>query len=226
MDQDRLNSISSLTSKLLRKNFGKGPQSCQSTICKQHFVIYIQGFISPMEEVLIQQGQQEQVEKARAVIIEHVIEELKGIIKVTIDREVEESYHDWNFPNNSGLIFFVLNEEIKETCNENSVLIPKLEKEIARISELVQKVPEIIHVYPLSQSIYLVERKGILIPIEKALIAKGFANELKITKDELEKSYFHRYGKFDGIFNNSIKDIFIDWNFKEDKSLMAFVFHT
>ncbi|WP_226669921.1 Na-translocating system protein MpsC family protein [Metabacillus litoralis] len=226
MDQDKLNSISSLTSKLLRKNFGKGPKSCQSTICKQHLVIYVQGFISPMEEVLIQQGQQKQVEKARAVIIEHVLEELKGIIKVSLDREVEESYHDWNFPNNSGLIFFVLNEEIDQSCDDNGIYLKKLENEIARISELVQKVPNSIRVFPLSQSIYLVEREGILIPIEKALIAKGFAEELRITKDELEKSYFHRYGNFDEIFKNSIKDIFIDWNFKKDKSLMAFVFNT
>ncbi|PGT82288.1 hypothetical protein COD11_15365 [Bacillus sp. AFS040349] len=215
--------ISSFTSKLLRKNFGKGPQSCQSTLCGKYLVTYIRGFISPMEEILIQQGQNNQVDKARTVIINHIIEELKGVVKITFDRDVEESYHDWNFPNNSGVIIFVMDDEVEKCASDQNVDFKRLETEVARLSQLVQKIPDQIYVYPLSSSLYLIERKGILIPIEKSLIKKGFAEELKITKDELEKTYFHRYGKFDNIFNTTIKDIFIDWNFKEDKSFVAFI---
>ncbi|MFD2216671.1 Na-translocating system protein MpsC family protein [Metabacillus endolithicus] len=223
MDQETLNMISSFTSKLLRKNFGKGPQSCQSTLCGKYLVTYIRGFISPMEEILIQQGQNNQVDKARTVIINHIIEELKGVVKITFDRDVEESYHDWNFPNNSGVIIFVMDDEVEKCASDQNVDFKRLETEVARLSQLVQKIPDQIYVYPLSSSLYLIERKGILIPIEKSLIKKGFAEELKITKDELEKTYFHRYGKFDDIFNTTIKDIFIDWNFKEDKSFVAFI---
>ncbi len=224
MEQEILNSISSYTSKLLRKNFGRGPRSCQSTVCKKHLVIYIRGFISPMEEVLLQQGQRIQVERARTVVIEHMIEELKGVVKVSLNREVELSYHDWNFPNNSGVMMFELDEEVSKVESvESQVDISKLEAEIARISMLVQKVPDEINIYPLSSALYLVERKGILIQIEKALISRGFENELKITKDELEKGYFHRQGNFSEIFKSAVRDIFIDWNFKNDKSLMAFV---
>ncbi|UHA60623.1 DUF2294 domain-containing protein [Metabacillus litoralis] len=224
MDQETLNMISSFTSKLLRKNFGKGPQSCQSTLCGKYLVTYIRGFISPMEEILIQQGQNNQVNKARAVIINHIIEELTGVVKITFDRDVEESYHDWNFPNNSGVIIFVMDDEVEKCAPaDQNVDFTRLETEVARLSQLVQKIPDQIYVYPLSSSLYLIERKGILIPIEKSLIKKGFAEELKITKDELEKTYFHRYGKFDEILQANIKDIFIDWNFKEDKSFVAFI---
>jgi uncharacterized protein YbcI len=90
---------------------------------------------------------------------------------------------------------------------------------------LVQKVPNTIVIYPVSSSVILVERTGILITLEHALIEKGFEEELKITKDELEKSYFHRYGKFCEIFKNEVKDIFIDWNLREDRSIMAFILH-
>jgi uncharacterized protein YbcI len=223
MDQDKLNSISSYTSKLLRRNFGRGPESCQSTVSNGHFVIHIRGFISPMEEVLMEQGQRDQVERARTIIINHIIEELKGVIQVSLEREVEEYYQDWNFPNNTGIIIFVLSETERKEIPEKVMMIKDLESEVARISELVQKVPDKINVYSLSSSIYIVERKGILIPIEKALISKGFANELRITKDELEKKYFHRYGRFSEIFNGGIRDIFIDWNFPADKSLMAVI---
>ncbi|MED4015777.1 Na-translocating system protein MpsC family protein [Sutcliffiella cohnii] len=230
MSKDPLNFLSSYTSKLLRKNFGRGPQSCQTTLKNSHLVIYIKGFLSPMEEVLMQQGQRDQVDKARTIIIEHLIKELVGVIRLTIERDVEESYHDWNFPNNSGILMFKLKEsedvqeeeDIQDSIDDR-VELEELAQEVARISKLVQKVPEQIIVYPLSKTIYLLERKGLLVPIEKALIAKGYKEELKITKDELEKKYFHRHGKFNEIFLRPIKDIFIDWNLKEDKSLMGFI---
>ncbi|WP_241558969.1 Na-translocating system protein MpsC family protein [Oceanobacillus halophilus] len=223
MDQNILNSISSYTSKLLRKNFGKGPKSCQTTVNHKFVVLYIRGFISPMEEVLISQGQTNQVTKARNVIINQVLEELTGVIQVSLNSEVEYYYHDWNFPNNTGNIIYVLNEEIRNENINSMIDNSLLEQEVARISELVQKVPDNINIYPVSSTIYLVGRIGILVPIEKALINKGFKDELLFTKDSLEKSYFHRYGKFKDIFKSDIKDIFIDWNTKEDKSLMAFI---
>ncbi|MET3697724.1 hypothetical protein [Bacillus oleivorans] len=62
--------------------------------------------------------------------------------------------------------------------------------------------------HPISSSIYLIERIGILIQIEKALIAHGFQKELLFTKDELEKIYFHSDGRFEGIFNQTVRDIY------------------
>ncbi|QOR67248.1 DUF2294 family protein [Cytobacillus suaedae] len=220
---DKLTYISSYCSKALRKNFGRGPHSCQSTLNNNYLVLYVRGFISPMEEVLIQQKQNDYVENARNIIITHIIEELKGVVQVTLEVDMEEYYQDWNFPNNSGIIILVLESEISHSEIEIEYDKGEIEKEIGRISALVQKVPNCINSIPISQNIVLIERKGILIPIEKALIARGFSQELIVTKDELEKKYFHRYGKFEVIFNKSIRDIFIDWNLKEDKSFMCFV---
>lgn len=221
MEQSKLDYISSYISKLLRRKFGRGPQSCQTTLNRNHLVAYIRGFVSPMEDVLIKQGQNQYVDKARNFIINHLLEELKGVVQVYLEVNVEEYYQDWNFPNNSGTLIFVLEKEITQTAFEVNIDPQKLELEIARLSKLVEKVPDEIHVYPISSSIYLVERKGILIQIEKALISKGFQEELRYTKDDLEKEYFHHDDRFDGIFHKPVKDIFIDWNFKEDKSMMA-----
>lgn len=223
MDQNSLDHISSYISKLLRKNFGKGPHSCQSTLSGKHLITYIRGFVSPMEEILLQQDQKKTVDHARSLIMNHLLEEIKGVIQVSIDVEINEYYHDWDFPNNSGIFMFVLNKEFPIASPNGNIDVEELEKEIARITTLVQKTPDQIHIYPLSPMVYLVERKGILIQIEKALFQKGFHQELRFTKDELEKEYFHRDGRFETIFKKSVKDILIDWNFKEDKSLMAFI---
>ncbi|GAA0357565.1 hypothetical protein GCM10008968_11570 [Bacillus horti] len=150
------------------------------------------------------------------------------MIQVTFDIEVGSFYHDWNFPNNSGVIIAALQHDeqrfVQETRGEEeSVDIEKLEAEVNRISGLVQKVPNETTVHRISPTIYVVLRIGILIPIEKALIAKGFEKELLFTKDELEKAHFHRSGQFEQIFRRQVNDIFVDWNLKEDKGLMCFV---
>jgi uncharacterized protein YbcI len=222
IDQSKEEYISSYFSKLLRKKFGRGPETCRTTVCSKHLVTYIRGFLTPMEEILLQQGQNKYVDKARSVIINHLLDEIMGVIKVTYQVEVDEYYHDWNFPNNSGILIFELDTEVVpmgkiETDDQ------RLEKEIARISLLAEKIPDKIITYQISSTIYLIERKGILVPIEKALISKGFQNELIYTKDELEKNLFHRDGRFEDIFDKSVRDIFIDWNLKEDKSIMAFI---
>lgn len=222
INQNKEEFISSYISKLLRKNFGKGPQTCRTTLSKNHLVTYIRGFLTPMEEILLQQGQNRYVDDVRAAIINHVLDEITGVVKVTLEVNVEEYYHDWNFPNNSGVLIFVLEETIDQVVQAD-IDMQRLKSEVGRLSYLVEKVPDHIHIYPSSTSVYLVERSGILVPIEKALIEKGFEKELRFTKDELEKKYFHREGRFEDIFKKSIRDIFIDWNFKEDKSLMAFI---
>ena len=104
INQSKEEFISSYISKLLRKNFGKGPQTCRTTLSKNHLVTYIRGFLTPMEEILLQQGKNRYVDDVRAAIINHVMNEITGVVKVTLEVDVEEYYHDWNFPNNSGYL--------------------------------------------------------------------------------------------------------------------------
>ncbi|MFD1637718.1 Na-translocating system protein MpsC family protein [Evansella tamaricis] len=222
-NQDILSKISSYTSKMLRQKFGRGPESCRATLGINHLVLYIRGFVSPMEEVLLKTSQTAYVNHARDVIIKHVMEELKGVVQISLDVEVEEYFHDWNFTNNTGMLMLVLNgttetEQVHPNFNKQA-----LELEVARITSLVQREPDAIKTYILSENVILVERIGILIPIEKALILKGYSSELLLTKDDLEKSYFHRDANFNTIFTTPVQDLFIDWDFKEDKSMVGFV---
>lgn len=56
-DQKKEEYISSYISKLLRKKFVRGPQSCQTTVSKNYLVTYIRGFLSLMEDILLEYGQ-------------------------------------------------------------------------------------------------------------------------------------------------------------------------
>lgn len=188
-----------------------------------YLVLYIRGFISPFEEVLLRKGQSPEVDFTRRTIIKDVLEELKGMVQFSLNEEVVETYHDWNFPSNSGSIILKLDQEITNQNFHTDWNTDLLETEVNRISEFVQKVPDELYIYPVSDKFIILTRIGILIRLEKALISKGFEKELVYTKDELEKSYFHNDVRFQDIFKHSIKDIFIDWNMKEDKSVMCII---
>jgi uncharacterized protein YbcI len=223
--QDQLKHISSYTSKLLRQKFGRGPESCHASQGHQFLVLYIRGFICPMEEVLLSQDQWDTVQNSRTIIIDSILPELKGVMQLTLEQEVEEFYHDWNFPNNTGVIIGVLSEPLsneppmEEHFQERSAF----EKEINRLSEIVQKVPDRVESYQISPKLYIAKREGILVRIEKELARRGYEDVLRVTKNELEKRYFHNDGRFDDILGSDVSDVFIDWNFKMDNSLMCFV---
>lgn len=190
-----------------------------------YLVIYIRGFLSPMESILIENGNSDNVEISRGIIMKTVLAQLKGVIELELEQDVNDFYHDWNYPNNTGIIVVEFQSENKEYDNKSDH-IPEygaLIEEVQRISYLVQKVPETTEAIRISPKIYLVKRTGLLVQIEKALIAKGFHETLIVTKDQLEKSHFHRSGRFQEIFQQEVGDIFVDWNLHEDKSMMCFI---
>lgn len=221
--QEKLKYISSYTSKLLRNKFGRGPESCFAVTADHFLVLQIRGFISPMEEVLLQENKDIEVDYARNVVIKSILAELKGVFQVTLETEVKSFSDDWNFPNNTGVIIAELESPLNQLEKSEEVDFSLLESEVARISYLVEKTPEKTISFQISPKIFIVKREGILVPIEKALITKGFRKELHFTKDELEKSFLHRHGKFDHVFQQPVADIFVDWDFKEDNSLICFI---
>lgn len=218
--------LSSLTSKMLRKNFGRGPDSCHAFANGPFLVFYIRGFLSPLESVLLENGNTDNVEISRAIVIKKLLMQLKGILEMEFEVEVKSFYHDWNYPNNTGMITIEFESDLtrtEETSLGSSHEFQSLINEIDRISILVQKKPEKTEAFFISPKVYLVKRDGILVQIEKALIEKGYADTLQVTKDELEKSYLHRNGHFDDILNRPVADIFVDWDFDADNSMICFV---
>jgi len=224
IDQQKLLDISSFTSKLLRKNFGRGPQSCHAFFNHHFLVFYIRGFLSPMESILLEKGNADNIEISRNIVMQMILAQLKGVMELEFKQDIVDFYHDWNYPNNTGVIVVVFENGITpvsshEQPNQSKALIAEVE----RISGMVQKVPDRTEVYQVSPKLYIVKRIGILVPIEKALIAKGFQETLLVTKDDLEKTYFHRDGRFEEVFQQPVADIFIDWNLQGDDCIMCFV---
>ncbi|ULT57906.1 DUF2294 domain-containing protein [Neobacillus drentensis] len=224
--QQKLMDISSLTSKLLRKSFGRGPESCYAYANERFLVFYIRGFMSPLESTLLENGNSDNIDISRHIVMKSVNNQLKGILELEFEQDIESFYHDWNYPQNTGMIAVEFEGDIAQPMARNqggSVDLKPLIEEVERISILVQKRPERTEAYFISPNIYLIKRDGILVQIEKALVSKGYEHTLLVTKDELEKSYLHRDGRFEEIFHNPVADILVDWDLSEDRSIMCFV---
>lgn len=223
--QQKLVDISGLTSKLLRKNFGRGPDSCNAFVNHRYLVFYIRGFLSPMEAILLANGNVDHINFSRNIVMKAVLANLQGILELEFEQDVQDFYHDWNYVRNTGMITVVfegnitlVNEELEQFPERHPLI-----DEVERISALIQKKPEKTDVYRISPKLYLVKRTGILIPLEKALIAKGYLQLLLETITDLEKSYYEPNGRFKDVFKQPIADIFVDSNLIEDNSLACFV---
>ena len=224
--QQKLMDISSLTSKLLRKNFGRGPESCFAYANERYLVFYIRGFMSPLESTLLEYGNSDNIDISRNIVMKLVLNQLRGVLELEFKKDIESFYHDWNYPQNTGMITVEFESDIIDPAYQNQgslVDLRPLIDEVERISILVQKRPERTEAYYISPKIYLVKRDGILVQIEKALILKGYEQTLLVTKDELEKSYLHRDGRFEEIFKKPVADIFVDWDLSENRSIISFV---
>jgi len=229
MMQQELKNISSYVSKLLRQNFGRGPEACFASAGSRFLVITVRGFLSPMEEVLLQHDKLDSVDQTRSIIVSTLLPEIRGVISVSLGVEVDRFFHDWNYNSNAGVIIAVFEEELPflqraaaQKAAEVKIDLDAFREEVNRISGYVQKVPDGLSIYPISTKLILVLKTGILIPIEKALIARGFGNELRLAKDELEKKHFQQSPIFSRLLGDTLENVFIDWNFQNDESLVCF----
>ncbi|TLS36756.1 Na-translocating system protein MpsC family protein [Pseudalkalibacillus caeni] len=217
--------ISSFVGKLLRDNFGKGPGSVFVSIAKPYITIYLKNFISPMESVLLKQGQRETVERTRDLLMNTLIPEIKAHILVTTGMQINEFYYDWAMHNHAGMFVCVASEsnELAEDPPNEYDQKELFENELIRVSKRVEKAPEQVDSWVVNARTLIAERKGILVPIEKELIRIGKEETLKLAKRSLEKNFLHNNDRFEDILNTKIIDVFVDWSFNQDKSYTVFI---
>ncbi|MED4227033.1 hypothetical protein [Neobacillus cucumis] len=110
--------------------------------------------------------------------MKNILAQLQGILKLEFEQDIKGFYHDWNYPNNTGMIAVEFEKDITTNKNQAERILPEFKlliEEVERISTLVEKKPEKTEVYQISPKLYLIKRDGIFVQIEKALIEKGYS---------------------------------------------------
>jgi uncharacterized protein YbcI len=217
--------LSSYISKILRDNFGKGPESVHVSYGYTFITIYIRNFESPTEKVLMNQKQEEIVQRTRDLLMQTLIPEIKTYIKIVTGMEVREFYYDWDLHNKSAMFTGICSDStsLGKTVVENYSGREEIHKEIINLSRESEKRPEEVYSCQLNHRTLLVIRNGILVSIEKQLIRQGMREELKLAKRILEKGLLHNNNHFESILNTKVLDIFVDWDLDLDKSVIVFI---
>lgn len=227
--QAKQKDIASYVGRLLRDSFGRGPQAAYVTLGETHAIIFLREFMSSIEEHLFEDKGAEAVHELRESMMKTIIPEVKRYVESTTGIELNELFYDWNMDRRSGVIIGLKPEsyqnagEASEPIEKDYPNKQKLEQVIGETSSRAERVPDDVSSVQVNNRTTLIVRTGILVPIEKRLIALGYDNVLKIAKRELEKELFMEEDLFTDLLGAEVEDIFIDWNFEKDKSTIIIV---
>jgi uncharacterized protein YbcI len=217
--------VSSYVGKLLRDTFGKGPESVFVSINDSLITIHLRNFISPMESVLMDRDEEKTVQQTRDILMQGLIPDIKAYVKVVTGMEIKEFYYDWGLHNKSGIFIGISGDLLKDEKKimEDYPGKEAFQNEINNISIRAQKAPEEMYSFFLNPRTLIIIRNGILVNIEKEFIRLGFQEVLLISKRNLEKRLLHNNTYFETILNKRVIDIFVDWDFNLDRSVMVFI---
>ncbi|MFC5449435.1 DUF2294 domain-containing protein [Paenibacillus aestuarii] len=217
--------IASHIGRLLREAFGKGPQSIYVSISRPFIVIYLRNFLSPTEKILLQQDQVGSVQQTRDLVMKSLIPEIKAYFLLLTGMNIQEFYYDWGLDNHSGVLVGIEpdNDLAAFSTQESYPGKEELHYEIDSISRQIQKKPDETSSYLINERTLLIVRTGILINIGKELIRLGFEDSLKLAERNLEKNYLRNNNQFQKMIKAPIVDVFADWDFHLDKSIIVFI---
>ncbi|KYG58701.1 DUF2294 domain-containing protein [Planococcus maritimus] len=216
--------VSGYISNLLRQHFGKGPASVYVTIKRPYITIHFRGFVSPMEQILLDQEEDIRVLETRNFMFNalktEILQELLNITQLNFT----ELYVDWNLSLKSGMFIGVMNEELAWDSFEwpEDTQRDVFHKQIERVNEKAARIPDKIDTLWMSNRTLLLKRSGVLVGIEKALIEDGFVDMLKLTKRPLEHKLL-KAAPLHHVLQRNVDEIFMDWNFSQDVGYIAFI---
>ncbi|MDN4526831.1 Na-translocating system protein MpsC family protein [Fictibacillus fluitans] len=222
MEKTQINNLQiklgSMIGKMLRDRFGKGPESIFVTITPSFFAVVIKNFLSPMEQNLLIKGKESFVHQARDIIMDELLPEIREQFYLMTGVELAgEIYCDWNLHKKTGLLLAEIPGT--EPLWSSDQVVQSINYVVDQVSETAQKRPLNISSVFLSNRLLLVKREGVLTRIESALIEDGFVKELLMTKKKLEKNLMEaKITRLEEILAKRISDIFVEWNFLQDKS--------
>jgi len=221
--QEDLLLLSSTLSKILKRRFGKGPEMCSVTLHSNRIIAFVRKYITPAEEVLLKNDNVNLVYKFRSAVMEDVVDEFIGEVKDSLGMSFDSYFEDWNFNRNTGMLI-VENSHSRNWMNTDihPALKEKLFEGISVVKNEIYKAPTSMEIIKINQNMYAVECRDTLIRMEKILYNKGYFGLLQERSNDIKNSYFFHKGKFDSIFETRVEDIFLFWDYKNDRSYMFF----
>jgi uncharacterized protein YbcI len=222
--QEDLLSISSSFSKIIKRGFGKGPETCYTVLKENRLYVYIRNFMTPAEEILAEKQDYNLITKFRSSVITALSKEIVQEASQLLGISFESLYQDWNYNTNSGILLLVNNSSNPDLKIGDS-FERKLFQLIRMVGSQLHKVPRELKVVKYTQNICAIELKGIMLPLENMLIEYGDSDLLLTHTREIKKGYYQHKQLFEQLFNRLVEDLFMMWDCQNNKSILIFSFN-
>lgn len=222
--QEDLLSLSSSVSKIIKRGFGRGPETCYSTFKGNRLYIYLRNFMTPAEEVLAERKEYNIVMRFRSTVITALSEELLQEASTAIGIPFESFYQDWNYSTNSGILLLENHNPIPELKMDDQ-LERKLFQLIRMVGSQIHKVPRETKIIKFTLNTCAIEFNGVLSPLDCLLIEKGYSDLLLAHSQQIKMGYYQHKELFEDVFNRVIEDLFMMWDSENNKSYLIFSFN-
>ncbi|MDR4945701.1 Na-translocating system protein MpsC family protein [Neobacillus cucumis] len=222
--QEDLLSLSSSVSKIIKQGFGRGPETCYTVLRANRLYVYIRNFMTPAEEILTDRKEYNLMMKFRKSVIEAMSEEIVEEASELLNISFESLYQDWNYDSNSGILLLV-----NHSFNPDVKIDESFERKLFRLCRIVgsklHKTPDELRIVKYTQNICAIESKGVMLPLDYLLSEQGNIDLLFTHAREIKKGYFQHRELFEDMFNRTIEDLFIMWDYKKNISYLIFSFN-
>lgn len=221
--QDDLHALSSSFSKLLKRGFGKGPETCFAVFKGNKLYVYIRNFMTPAEDILLADQQNNLTIEFRTAVIKSLSKELLQESSRLLGIQFQSFYQDWNYDTNSGLLLLV-SPDLKQEIKLEEKVVDGVYKLIRTIGASYHKMPTVLRTVPSPSNFFAVESKEVLLPLESLIYERGQTDLLFTHARKIKKGYWQHKSLFEEVFNRSIEDIFILWDYVGNKKYIIFSF--
>jgi len=223
MEQETLLHLSSTFSKLLKRSFGKGPESCFVSSHDSRLIIVIRHFLTPPEEVLLQKQKIGLIDRFRSAVMDVVVDEFTEEVSRVFGDSYPSYYADWDYTTNSALILLE-GQGKKPWLDYRSYtrFQELLSEEISKLSAGLQKRPSMIDVVKVHQNLVVTVCEGVLMPFEKVMYEQKHYALLSERSREIKQGFVAKLNEFEHVFGRKIANLYLTWDYKNDKSHMFF----
>ncbi|SDO18543.1 Na-translocating system protein MpsC family protein [Alkalicoccus daliensis] len=215
--------------RMLRDSFGKGPESAFTKLGDSYVIILLKGFLSPMEKIILEEQGPDALHALRESMMSQITQKIQFEAEKITGNTFNEFFFDWNINNRSGVLVGLKPQAYKNAKKEEEDMehdFPykkELEEKFSQLSAIAERTPDRITSIKVDRRTILMVREGILVDIEKKLIEMGEGRSLKVAKRDVEKKLFNKKDLIRNILKVNIQEIFVDWNFRDDKSTIVIV---
>jgi uncharacterized protein YbcI len=222
--QEDLLYLSSNFSKMLKRGFGKGPETCNVTKRGNRVYVLMRNFITPSEEVLLRNEDILLATKFRLSVFNAVAEEFVNEASRVLGTEYKTFYYDWNYDTNNGLLLLE-GQELHDQQKVDGVFETETVRLLSEIGSRLHKVPGSSRIVKYTQNYCVVESKGVFLEVDHILYKRGCFDLLLHQSKEIKSGYLKHKKLFEKQFNRGIDDLFLILDHTNNRNLLIFNFN-